>query len=198
MTKAHKVVMLGDAGVGKTCILERYAFGRFNENHMSTTGVSFLHKKVQLPTPGAWTTLKLWDTAGQEKFRSLATMSFVDAGAIILVYDTTNKASFEALKLWLKAVNDSAPEHALRVIAANKCDLPEQEAVSIDLAMAFAEENAAKFKLVSAKADTGITEMFTDIALALDKGATSDLETIKHIQIKTSAVQKKKKKAGCC
>jgi small GTP-binding protein len=107
-----KVVLLGESGVGKTCIIARFINNTFEENLISTTGASYAGKTMTFDEFGGKSIkFEIWDTAGQEKYRSLTKIFYKDAGAAILVYDITRKESFDELqKYWLNQIKDFAPK----------------------------------------------------------------------------------------
>ena len=107
-----KVVLLGESGVGKTCIIARFINNTFEENLISTTGASYAGKTMTFDEFGGKSIkFEIWDTAGQEKYRSLTKIFYKDAGAAILVYDITRKESFDELqKYWLNQIKDYAPK----------------------------------------------------------------------------------------
>ena len=162
-----KVVLLGDSSVGKTCIVHRFAHDKFNKDSNSTLGAMFISKVLELPELGAAVKYQIWDTAGQEKYRSLAAMYYQDAAAAILVYDITKKESFNAITYWMSELKSKAPENIKIAIAANKSDMVEQEAVHLSEGKKFAEDHNAIFKMTSAKDGTGIRDLFASIPFAL-------------------------------
>ena len=107
-----KVVLLGESGVGKTCIIARFINNTFEDNLISTTGASYAGKTMTFDEYGGKSIkFEIWDTAGQEKYRSLTKIFYKDAGAAILVYDITRKESFDELqKYWLNQIKDFAPK----------------------------------------------------------------------------------------
>ena len=107
-----KVVLLGESGVGKTCIIARFINNTFEDNLISTTGASYAGKTMTFDEHGGKSIkFEIWDTAGQEKYRSLTKIFYKDAGAAILVYDITRKESFDELqKYWLNQIKDFAPK----------------------------------------------------------------------------------------
>ncbi len=111
-TKTCKVVLLGESGVGKTCIIARFINNTFEDNLISTTGASYAGKTMTFDEYGGKSIkFEIWDTAGQEKYRSLTKIFYKDAGAAILVYDITRKESFDELqKYWLNQIKDFAPK----------------------------------------------------------------------------------------
>ena len=108
--KVCKVVLLGESGVGKTCIIERFIYDKFDDNGISTITASFVEKTLKFEN-GTCVKLQIWDTAGQEKYRALNRMFYKDAGAAILVYDITKKESFEQIqKYWYNQMQEFAPK----------------------------------------------------------------------------------------
>ena len=108
-----KVVLLGESGVGKTCIIARFINNTFEENLISTTGASYAGKTMTFDEFGGKSIkFEIWDTAGQEKYRSLTKIFYKDAGAAILVYDITRKESFEETqKYWINQIKEFAPKN---------------------------------------------------------------------------------------
>ena len=108
-----KVVLLGESGVGKTCIIARFINNTFEENIISTTGASYAGKTMTFDEyEGKSIRFEIWDTAGQEKYRSLTKIFYKDAGAAILVYDITRKESYEEIqKYWFNQIKDHAPKN---------------------------------------------------------------------------------------
>ena len=156
-----KVVLLGDSGVGKTCIISRYISGTFEANSASTNGASYASKIVKYDNLGKTLPLDIWDTAGQEKYKALTKFFYKDAAVAILVYDITRKESFDSLKnYWLSQLQQNGGKNIVLGVAGNKCDLYEQEAVPENEAREFAESIGAIFSLTSAQNNTGINELF--------------------------------------
>ena len=112
-TKTCKVVLLGESGVGKTCIIARFINNTFEDNIMSTTGASYAGKTMSFDEfPGKNIKFEIWDTAGQEKYRALTKIFYKDAGVAILVYDITRKESFEEIqKYWYNQIKEFAPKN---------------------------------------------------------------------------------------
>ena len=155
-----KVVLLGEAGVGKTSIISRYVSNTFSEVLMSTTGASFATKKVELDDEHK-IKFQIWDTAGQERFRSLAKIFYQNAAVAVLVYDITRRDSFEKLKeFWIKELKENAPSDIILAIAANKSDLYENEVVSLKEGKDLSQEINAIFKSTSAMLSHGVEDLF--------------------------------------
>lgn len=107
-----KVVLLGESGVGKTCIIARYVNDAFDENSISTNGGSYAGKITKFEDYGKTVKFEIWDTAGQERYRSLTRIFYKDAAAAILVYDITRKQSFEEVKnYWYNEIVEYAPKN---------------------------------------------------------------------------------------
>ena len=113
-----KVVLLGESGVGKTCIIARFINNTFEENLISTTGASYAGKTITFDEFGGKSIkFEIWDTAGQEKYRSLTKIFYKDAGAAILVYDITRQDSFDEIKkYWLQQIKEFAPKDISKLI----------------------------------------------------------------------------------
>ena len=155
---------MGESGVGKTSMITQFIDQTFQEDQQSTTGGTFSTKDV-ICDGSKILRFEIWDTAGQEKYRSLTTMFYKDANAAVMVYDVTRAESFEELKnYWAKQIKENSPENIILVIAANKSDLIEQEQVDEGEARNFAKELNAIFISTSAKSSEGINSLFEEIA----------------------------------
>ena len=155
-----KIVLLGEAGVGKTSIITRYISGSFSQIVMTSTGSSFVAKKIELEDKKI-VKLQIWDTAGQEKYRSLAKIFYQSAAVAVLVYDITLKKSFEQIKeYWVKEIKENAPEDIIIAIAANKSDDYLNQEVTMDEGKELAKSLDALFICTSAKLGNGIDDLF--------------------------------------
>ena len=202
--KSVKAVLLGESGVGKTCIIARFINNTFENNIMSTTGASYAGKTMAFEEfGGKCIKFEIWDTAGQEKYRALTKIFYKDAGVAILVYDITRKESFDELKdYWYNQIKECAPKNIVIGIAANKCDLYDNEQVSEDEARNFANEIGAVFKLTSASTNQGIEDLFKGVGCkVLDPNYSSDDAEKKNKIVLNDDKDKNKntkKKKGCC
>ena len=159
-----KVVLLGDSGVGKSCMIARFITGSFESNIASTNAASYCTKTIKYETLGKNLLLDIWDTAGQEKYRALTKFFYKDASVVILVYDITREKSFENMKnYWYNQLKENCDSNVVLGVAGNKCDLFEEEKVSESDARDFADNIGAIFELTSAQNNTGITEIFTQV-----------------------------------
>ena len=160
-----KVVLLGDSGVGKTCIISRYISGAFDQNSPTTNGASYASKILEFPKLNKKISVDIWDTAGQEKYKSLTKFFYKDAAVAILVYDITSKETFENMKkFWYEQLQEFGSKKIILGIAGNKCDMYEREEVNENDAKEFAESKGAFFEITSAKNNTGINELFMNAA----------------------------------
>ena len=160
-----KVALVGNASVGKTCIIKRYISTSFDEGSKSTETASFQTKSIVSEDCNNEIQIRLWDTAGQEVYRSLISFYYKDADAIFLVYDVTNKKSFEDLEYWLKEIKEKGPKDCLLTIIGNKCDSIDNMTVDQEISEDFAQKNGAGFFLTSAKEDINIKNAFMNIAI---------------------------------
>ena len=162
--EAYKIVLIGESGVGKTSIISRYINNTFDLQVLTSSSAQFISKTITLSDDTALK-LDIWDTAGQEKFRSLAKIFYKDAKVIILVYDITNKMSFDNIKnYWFNEIEENSISDVILAIVGNKDDLYEMEQVSIEEGKKFAKEKNAIFKRTSALSNRNIESLFLDIA----------------------------------
>ena len=156
-----KVVLIGESGVGKTSIISRFITNTFSSILMSTTGASFATKSIYLEKEDRTVKFEIWDTAGQEKYRSLAKVFYKNAQVCLLVYDISRKTSLDEIKnYWFKEIKNNATDNIILALAGNKSDMYEFEEVSDEEAKNYAKEINAIFQKTSAKTDVGVNELF--------------------------------------
>eukprot|EP00573_Skeletonema_grethae_P001453 CAMPEP_0201686928 /NCGR_PEP_ID=MMETSP0578-20130828/1192_1 /ASSEMBLY_ACC=CAM_ASM_000663 /TAXON_ID=267565 /ORGANISM="Skeletonema grethea, Strain CCMP 1804" /LENGTH=215 /DNA_ID=CAMNT_0048171035 /DNA_START=233 /DNA_END=880 /DNA_ORIENTATION=+ len=162
-----KLVLIGDSGVGKSCLLLRFADDAFTESYISTIGVDFRFRTVKI---GKKTIkLQIWDTAGQERFRTITSAYYRGADGIIMVYDTTSSDSFDHVNDWLKEVNRYASEGTCKLLVGNKSDRTADRAVTTEQAKEFADDLGVAFLETSAKTAKNVEEAFLTMAGELIK-----------------------------
>jgi Ras-related protein Rab-6A len=154
----YKLIFLGDQSVGKSCIMNRFMNDTFTEEYQATIGLDFQSKNVQIDNQDIH--LLLYDTAGQEKFRSLIPMYTRDANIILLVYDITSKDSFMHIPEWIKDLTNIKMEEVIFALVGNKNDLEENRDVTIEEGQKFAQEHDFIFQETSAKTGDGFSELF--------------------------------------
>ena len=214
-----KITLIGDSGAGKTCIINRYIKNDFFSNKVSTMGVSCSNKLVK--EDNKLLRLDLWDTAGQEQYRSLGRHFYKDSYVIILVYDITNRESFENLKIvWYKDLLKYNEKYTILAVVGNKNDLYEIRQIE-DEGKNFAKSIGAIFQYTSAKNSSGIKELFNKIGekifnpnidfnkqedkdkelyekKKLEKAQKKNEDRNKGVRLDNSIHQQKIEKKGCC
>ena len=159
-----KVVLLGETAVGKSCLITRFVNDVFQSNHVSTMVGVFQSKTVFYDKLNKTIKYEIWDTAGQEKYRSLNKMFYHNADVVILVVDITRKETFAAIKdFWYNEVKDNSPENVIFALAANKCDLYEYEEITNQDLNEYAKNINAIYKQTSALQNSGINDLFDAI-----------------------------------
>lgn len=161
----YKLVFLGDQSVGKTSIITRFMYDKFDNTYQATIGIDFLSKTMYLEDRTV--RLQLWDTAGQERFRSLIPSYIRDSSVAVIVYDVTNRQSFTNTIQWIEDVRNERGSDVIIVLVGNKTDLVEKRQVSIEEADAKSRELSVIFIETSAKAGFNIKALFRKIAAAL-------------------------------
>ena len=158
-----KVVLVGESGVGKTSIINRYLNNTYNENQKSTFAPKFKNKVLNYPEYNKSISFDIWDTAGQEAYRSITKNFYVNAAIGVMVYDIRNRESFENIKkYWSQQLKDSGVQNIVLAIAGNKCDIFNEEEVSENEARQYADSIGAVFQLTSCKENIGIDELFKE------------------------------------
>ena len=192
MTREVKVVLLGDTGVGKSSLVLRFVTEDFKEYSESTIGASFMSKVEVID--GVAYKYQIWDTAGQEKYHSLAPMYYRGAAAAIVVYDITNQLSFEKTQRWIEELQRHGPENIVLVIAGNKADLEDKRVVSKEKAKEFADSINGIFLETSAKTGQSVGDAFKGICARL-KPLADDDDDDDEADVGGTGGQKKN---GCC
>ena len=158
-----KVVLVGDTGVGKTCIIQRYVNNNYEENVESTVASTYTYKVLNFPNYNKSISFDIWDTAGQEIYRALAKNFYLNAAIGVLVYDIKRQSSFDSIKnYWYDQLKESGEENMIFAVAGNKCELFNEEEVDEEEAKKFAKSIGAIFKLTSCKESIGIDELFSE------------------------------------
>jgi len=157
-----KLLLIGDSGVGKSCLLLRFADDTYTDSYISTIGVDFKIRTVELE--GKTIKLQIWDTAGQERFRTITSSYYRGAHGIIVVYDVTESDSFNNVRQWLHEIDRYANENVNKLLVGNKSDLTSKKAVDYQTAKAFADEIGIPFLETSAKNATNVEQAFMTMA----------------------------------
>lgn len=162
--KKFKLVFLGEQSVGKTSLITRFMYDTFDKTYQATIGIDFLSKTMYLDDRTI--RLQLWDTAGQERFRSLIPSYIRDSSVAVVVYDVSNKNSYDNTSKWIEEVKQEKGDDVIIVLVGNKVDLSEKE-VNNDQVKEYCDNNGILFIETSAKSGFNVKQLFKRIALAL-------------------------------
>mmetsp|Transcript_33486 Transcript_33486/g.69178 ORF Transcript_33486/g.69178 Transcript_33486/m.69178 type:complete len:209 (+) Transcript_33486:396-1022(+) len=199
-----KLILLGDSGVGKSSLLARFADDQFKTSYLTTIGMDFKAKVIDVN--GKKIKLQIWDTAGQERFRSVAAGYYRSAGGIILVYDVTDRLSFDHVSSWIEQIDNNALPDVCKVLVGNKSDMAETQVIDAAEGKALAEQYGMGFYETSAKLGTSVQDVFSQTALqVVSKGdgavaAKTENDPVKVEAADPSEQQRKKSflPKGCC
>ena len=187
----YKILLLGDSSVGKTCFLMRYTDNTFQEIHMSTIGLDYKLKNVQLDD-GKMVKIQIWDTAGQDRFRSITKNYYKGAHGIILIYDITNKKSFENVRNWINQIKEEVSEKVSIILVGNKIDDEEHRVVSTEQGEKMANDFGLMFFECSAKSGVNIDSTFNELV-------KKTVENYSKVKMEGEKLKNKKGgKKGCC
>ena len=162
-----KYVIVGDAAVGKSNLLLRYTHGQFREEYQLTIGVEFGSNNILIDN--SIFRIQIWDTAGQENFRSITRSYYKNSACALIVYDITRRISFENITNWIEDCKNSSPKTVFMVLVGNKCDLENNREVSEEEGREFAEKNGMLFFETSAKTGQNVEEVFKESATLIAK-----------------------------
>ena len=193
-----KLLVIGDSGTGKSSLILRFADDSFNGSFISTIGVDFKIKTVDVE--GFKIKMQIWDTAGQERFRTIVSSYYRGAHGIIVVYDVTDRQSFTKIQHWLKEIENYGTDRVCKLIVGNKCDLADKRVVDFASAKEFADELGIPIMEASARSRINVDEIFLAIAgdilgkIRLESSGHSNDNTV----VKVQSPQEKKKGSKCC
>ena len=162
-----KLLLIGDSGVGKSCLLLRFADSTYNDTFIATVGVDFKIRTIQLE--GKTVKLQIWDSAGQERFKNICSAYYRGSHGIIVVYSVDDMDSFNNVKNWLNDISRHASENVVKLIIGNKCDLSDRKVVDFQMAKDFADSLGIPIIETSAKDALNVDESFMKIASELLK-----------------------------
>ena len=195
-----KLLLIGDSGVGKSCLLARFADDTYTEIYISTIGVDFIIRTVELD--GKKIKLQIWDTAGQERFRTITSSYYRGAEGIIIVYDVQDQESFNNVEQWLQEIDRFAGENVNTLLVGNKCDLISKKVVDYKTAKKYADELGIPFVETSAKNATNVEKAFMTIAAEIKHrleplALSGPEEAAEKVRIESKPVSKPHG-SGCC
>ncbi|CAM0958697.1 unnamed protein product [Alopecurus aequalis] len=194
-----KLLLIGDSSVGKSCLLLRFADDAYVDTYISTIGVDFKIRTVELD--GKSVKLQIWDTAGQERFRTITSSYYRGAHGIIIVYDVTDMESFNNVKQWLSEIDRYASDSVCKLLVGNKCDLVDSKVVDTEEAKAFAESLGMTFLETSAKESINVETAFLTMSseiknrMASQPAASGERKTT--VQMKGQPIQQQQQ-SSCC
>ena len=185
-----KLILIGNSGVGKSSILQRYMNKTFEESYKCTIGVDFLMKSIEVK--GKTVKLQLWDTAGQEKYKSMVASYYRGANVALVVFDITSHSSFESLPLWIENYYKNGPEQKNIILIGNKKDMADQRQVTQEEAEEFSETNNMIYFETSAKEGDNIDYVFNFAAEKLLEfyGSQNEELNLKRQMNKTTELQR--------
>eukprot|EP00766_Chilomastix_caulleryi_P004753 gnl/Chilomastix_caulleri/607.p1 GENE.gnl/Chilomastix_caulleri/607~~gnl/Chilomastix_caulleri/607.p1 ORF type:complete len:196 (+),score=30.78 gnl/Chilomastix_caulleri/607:90-677(+) len=187
----YKLIIIGDSGVGKSCLLLRFSEDSYIETHISTIGVDFKIKTLEVG--GKTVKLQMWDTAGQERFKNICSSYYRGADGVFVVFDITNPVSFQNVANWLKEADKHGGADSVRFLIGNKSDLESARQVSREQAMALANQQGMVYMETSAKLDNGVGEAFAAVASKMMEKAPEP-----EVKEQTFNPEESRKSGGCC
>ena len=187
-----KILLLGDSEVGKSCFLMRYSENVFIENYITTIGLDYKLKTVKLDT-GKTIKVQLWDTAGQDKYRTIAKNYYKGSHGILLLYDITKQSSFDNIREWVRDIKEEVNEKAILFLIGNKIDMEDQRKIPKEKGVELAEEFKIPFFEASAKSGENVDEVFKALYNKICE-IYGDLERERG----TKLIKKRNIKGRCC
>ena len=187
-----KILVFGESTSNKASLIRRYTKDQFGGIYLNTVGIDFQDKLIQIEDKKV--KLQIWDTAGHERFRNVAKNYFQNTQGFVLVYNITDRQSFEKLSFWLEQIKLNASEKIKIVLVGNNCDLANARQVSIEEGEAFAKKNNMKFFEASPKDGTNVNELFYYLANEIyQEGKPFDKKEEKTLKLSKDTKKKKKK-----
>ena len=194
-----KFLLIGEQAVGKSSLINQYIEGKFEENLLCAAGLDLKKKIIKINDKSV--KLMIYDSAGHERFRTLSKNQINSSKGILIVYDVTEKESFEALNFWMKSFKENANKDAICLIIGNKIDLKEKRIIEYNEGKNFAEKYGVKFIETSAKSAEGVNEAFYSVAKEIydnEKNLTMNDILIENKYDRKKKDNKEKKSFICC
>ena len=189
----YKILLLGDSEVGKSCFLMRYADNVFVDNYITTIGLDYKLKYIQLDS-GEIIKVQLWDTAGQDRYRTIAKNYYKGSHGILLLYDVTKTNSIENIRQWIRDIREEVYEKTIIFLIGNKIDKKEERKIQTEQGAKLAEEFNLPFFEASAKSGENVDEIFKALYKKISE-VYIELQKEKGTKLSSN---KKKKKKKCC
>ena len=197
-----KILTLGDTSVGKSSIVLRFSDNKFDDKIFSTIGIDFKTKYIKLDKFSV--KVLIWDTAGQEKFQNIAKQYYKGANGVLLIYDISNRKSFERIDFWLKELKENNRiDELFLYLVGNKIDMEDKRVISFQEGEKYAKNNNINFFEVSAKSGKGVTELFNNVINGvmeniLKKNEKEEIEDKVRLSTFLERNYKKEKNKKCC
>ena len=188
----YKILLLGDSEVGKSCFLMRYSDNIFVENYITTIGLDYKLKYVQLDS-GETIKVQLWDTAGQDRYRTIAKNYYKGSHGILLLYDITKENSFENKREWVQNIREEVYEKAIIFLIGNKIDKKDERKITTEQGQKLAAEYNLPFFEASAKSGENVEEIFKNLYLKISE-VYVDMQKEKGGKLNPNS----KKRIKCC
>jgi small GTP-binding protein len=189
-----KLLIIGESAVGKSCLLLRFAENKFTESFLTTIGIDFKVRHVEINDTKV--KLQIWDTAGQEKFRTITKAYYRGAHGILLVYDVTSAESFNQTRQWMRSIQENMTEAVSIVFVGNKCDM--ERKVSLEDAQALANEFNVEYCETSAKEGTNVESTFMRLAKLVMETQAQKIQSRVGQSVPLAKQPKKAEKDKCC
>lgn len=206
-THQFKLIMLGDVAVGKTSIVTRFVDNEFKSTYHCTVGVEYKVKSLKLD-PYTNVNLKIWDTCGEEKYRTITRQYYRDTNGVVLVFDLTNKNSFDKLSIWLNDIKEYGPSDTCIILVGNKSDVQDRKLSLFEEGKKLAMNYKMPYIEVSAKTGTNVLAMFENITKKMIDNISTKKDnedmipknkiTLGKNTMKGTGTIKIKQDGGCC
>lgn len=192
-----KLLLIGDSGVGKSCLLLRFADDTYTESYISTIGVDFKIRTIE--QDGKTVKLQIWDTAGQERFRTITSSYYRGAHGICVVFDVTDQESYNNVKQWLQEIDRYASPDVNKLLVGNKIDMADKKVVDSDLAKAFADSLNIPFLETSAKNATNVEDAFLAMARQIkERMGSTAINNKPTVNVNSGQDVQRGSSSGCC
>ncbi len=191
-----RIMLLGDSNVGKTSILKRYCKNQFSESYISSVGIDFETKYIKVDEKTI--NLQIWDTAGQERYKVISKNYYNKSDGFIIVYDITNKSSFDSIVNWVEDIKELASNDNKNIILGNKCDLESERKINKEEGDNLAKKYNCQFFEVSAQNGKNIDKSFLCLVQSILKDVNNSYSSRRGSQIDKQSYSANNKKRKCC